>query len=116
MNNPDAIKNLKPFLKGQSGNPNGRPPVSDYKKYLKERLSEPDKVGSKKTKLDALTDKLYALAIKGNVRALELLLAYYAGKPSQELQLTEYEKMSDEDLERIVEALQPKPVDMSKWK
>ena len=75
-------QNLKPFRKGQSGNPDGRPPVLDIREHLKKRLSETTQDG-KNTNLDILIDNLILIALSGNVRAIELILNYAYGKPKE---------------------------------
>ena len=80
--NPESLKNLKPFIKGESGNPGGRP--KNYEK-LKKSL---DKWGEKKIELDiwdlplstsgeTLKDQvLFAIwdkARKGNIKCIEIL-------------------------------------------
>jgi len=89
-NNPKAKDNLKPaWKKGQTGNPNGRPPiVSDIKKYIREKLSEPVTKDADHSKLDAITAKLLTMAFSGNMKAMELCMAYGYGKPSQQLEIT----------------------------
>lgn len=74
--------NLKPFKKGQSGNPSGRTPVSDIREHLKKRLSE-TKQDTTVTFLDSIIDRLILTAQRGNVRATELILHYTYGKPKE---------------------------------
>jgi hypothetical protein len=76
------IKNLKPFKKGQSGNPSGRTPVSDIRQHLKNRLSETTQ-DTTVTFLDSIIDRLILTAQRGNVRATELILHYTYGKPKE---------------------------------
>ena len=80
--NPESLKNLRPFIKGESGNPGGR-----TKKYDKLKKSL-DKWGDKKIELDlwdlplsssdeTLKDQvLFAIwdkARKGNIKCIEIL-------------------------------------------
>jgi hypothetical protein len=74
--------NLKPFKKGQSGNPSGRTPVSDIRQHLKNRLSETTQ-DTTVTFLDSIIDRLILTAQRGNVRATELILHYAYGKPKE---------------------------------
>jgi len=79
MKNP--IPNNKPFKKGQSGNPNGRPrklPALD--KLMADVLGE-EKDGI--TAGEAILKALRAKATKGDVRAAEVLLDRAYGKPKQ---------------------------------
>jgi len=75
-------KNLKPYQKGTSGNPSGRPPVDDIRKTIRETFSEPYK--TTETTLQAIIEKMVQLALNGNIRASELLLSYAYGKPKGE--------------------------------
>jgi len=88
-NNPKHKDNLKkPWKKGQSGNPKGKPAiVSDIKLYIRERLNEPPTKGADHTKLDAITAKLLTMAFAGNLKAMELCMAYGYGKPSQSIDI-----------------------------
>lgn len=74
--------NLKPFKKGQSGNPSGRTPVTDIRQHLKNRLSQ-TKQDTTVTFLDSIIDRLILTALRGNVRATELILHYTYGKPKE---------------------------------
>lgn len=84
-------ENLKPFLPGHDDRRNlkGRPAiVKDIKAYMKERLAEPANPGSDVTRLDALMTKLLTMAYAGNMKAMELAMAYGYGKPTQGLELS----------------------------
>jgi hypothetical protein len=73
MPNPQNIEKHK-FKKGQSGNPNGRPKkIPDLREALADVLAEEK---DHKTALNLLLRKMRAEALKGNVRAMELLLKY----------------------------------------
>lgn len=72
-------QNLKPFVKGQSGNVKGRPPVSDIRSMIRDVISEP--CNGSKTKLEAIVNNLVKLSLQGNVRAVEVLFSYAYGKP-----------------------------------
>ena len=76
------IKNLKPYQKGTSGNPSGRPPVDDIRKTIREIFAEPYKTTD--TTLKAIIHQMVKLSLKGNVRATELLWSYAYGKPKGE--------------------------------
>jgi hypothetical protein len=79
MSNP--IKNSKPFKKGQSGNPNGRPrKLPELDKLLADVLGE-EKDGVSAG--EAILKALRAKATKGDVRAAEVLLDRAYGKARQ---------------------------------
>ena len=73
MPNPENIANHK-WKKGQSGNPKGRPKkIPDLATALASIMGETkDDV----TALEMILMKLRADAVKGNIRAAELLLKY----------------------------------------
>lgn len=76
--------NLKPFEKGQSGNPNGRPKkLPELDKLLADVLGE-DKEGI--TAAEAILKALRAKASKGDIRAAEVLLDRAYGKAKQTIQ------------------------------
>jgi hypothetical protein len=77
----NPIPGNKPFKKGQSGNPNGRP-----KKLPQLDKLLADILGEEKDGKDAATVILMALrakAVKGDIRAAELLLNRAYGKPKE---------------------------------
>ena len=91
MSNP--IPNSKPFKKGQSGNPNGRPrKLPELDKLLADVLGE-EKDGI--TAGEAILKALRAKATKGDVRAAEVLLdrAYGKAKQTTETNITTTEPL-----------------------
>lgn len=76
--------NLKPFKPGQSGNPSGRPKLPELKNILNSVLGTQD---NGREPLQELFDKLHKMALKGNVKASELLLHYAYGRPQKNYQL-----------------------------
>lgn len=86
-------KSLKPFKKGNDPRRNlkGRTDkgiVTDIKEYIRQKLAEPASQGSNDTRLDALTAKLLQKAYNGEIKALELCMAYGWGKPSQQIDVS----------------------------
>lgn len=76
----------KPFKKGQSGNPNGRPKkLPELDKLLADVLGE-EKDGV--TAAEAILKKLRQMASQGNIRAAEILLDRGYGKPKQHTDIT----------------------------
>lgn len=77
---PPAATRFKP---GQSGNPRGRPKRSKgFKTIIRESMLERVLVRTPKgerslTKAEALVLKVFELASKGNLKAMERLLAWY---------------------------------------
>ena len=98
--NPDQ-SNLKPFKKGQSGNPKGRPKLPDIKAAMAKVLAE------EKDGMDALEAVLKALrtrAIKGDVRAAQELLDRGYGRSKQSIDhTTDGEKITGFTVEVIDE-------------
>ena len=75
----------KPFKKGQTGNPNGRPKMPDLKEAISKILSE-EKNGQ--TALDAVLIALFKKALNGDVRAAQELLDGGFGKSQQNIDLS----------------------------
>lgn len=85
-NNPNVVKNLKPFKKGEDDRRNldGRPKkLPDLEELLAEVLGE-DKEG--KTAAFAILAALRAKAAKGDVRAAEVLMDRAYGKSKQHME------------------------------
>lgn len=80
--------NLKKFKKGQSGNPKGRPKgtgLKDIKQVLSDLLSQ-EKNNSQL--IDGIMTVLVNKALKGDLKAIDMLLSYTYGKPTQRTELT----------------------------
>ena len=80
MKKINNLQNLKPFPKGVSGNPKGRPKMPDIKEALTMILVD-EKVG--RTALYAILAALRAKAVKGDVKAAQELLDRAYGKSKQ---------------------------------
>jgi hypothetical protein len=83
---PPNPQNLKPaWKKGQSGNPKGRPKLPDIREALAKVLAD-EKDGI--TALEATLAALRAKAVRGDVRAAEVLLDRAFGKSAQTVDVT----------------------------
>jgi hypothetical protein len=98
--NPNT-ENLKPFKKGQSGNPKGRPKLPDLSAAIAKVLSE-EKDGL--TALDAILAALRAKAAKGDVRAAQELLDRGFGKAKQTID----HGINSESISKISVVVKPK--------
>jgi hypothetical protein len=86
MNKNPNKENLKPFKKGESGNPNGRPKkLPELDKLLADVLGE-EKDGI--TAGEAILKALRAKASKGDERAAEVLLDRAYGKAKQTMDVS----------------------------
>jgi hypothetical protein len=79
-------KNLKPFKKGQIGNPNGRPKkLPEIDKLMAEVMGE-EKDGI--TAAQAILNMLRGKAAKGDIKAAQLLFDRAYGKSKQQIDVT----------------------------
>jgi len=89
-------ENLKPFPKGKSGNPKGRPRKLPDLRELLDKVCGEDEI-----------EKVIAAQIKkaqqGDSRAAELVLSYSYGKPKQQIEHTGKDDGAIEVREWIVE-------------
>jgi len=82
---PNPIPGNKPFKKGQSGNPKGRPKLPDLREAIAKILAdEKDGYNALEATLMALRSK----AVKGDIRAAEVLLDRAFGKAQQAIDHT----------------------------
>jgi hypothetical protein len=99
--------NLKPFKKGRSGNPKGRPPkLPELDKLLAEVLGE-EKDGL--TAAGAILRAIRLKATRGDVRAAEVLLDRAWGKPKQSIDHTSDGKALPSRIEWVVVDPTPTP-------
>lgn len=82
---PNPIKGNKPFPKGVSGNPKGRPKLPDIREAMARLLSD-EKDGA--AALDTMLAALRIKAESGDVRAAEVLLDRAYGKSQQTMDIT----------------------------
>ena len=94
------IDNLKPFKKGQSGNPKGRPKRAKcIPDILRKITAEEDKSGV--TKLNLILNNVVNEAIKGDTWSIQFIADRMEGKPAQVIQQTIEEIPSGFTTERI---------------
>ena len=94
------IDNLKPFKKGQSGNPKGRPKKDKcIPEILRRITAENDKSGV--TKLNLILNNVVNEAIKGDTWSIQFIADRMEGKPAQVIQQTIEELPSGFTTERI---------------
>lgn len=91
-----SLSNLRPFEKGKSGNPNGRPKHKTLGDALRSQLREVDADG--RTRAECVAATLISEAIAGSVRAMELIFARTEGRLPETIDLnvsrSEFEKYS----------------------
>jgi hypothetical protein len=73
-------KNLKPFEKGVSGNPGGRPKWKHVTELMKTETNQ--------EKLAVIVDNVFDLALEGNMRAVEFIADRLEGKVTQRVTVT----------------------------
>lgn len=79
------LANLRPFQKGQSGNPKGRPKDAILTKEIRSQLNDVRDDG--KTNAQAIVESMIERAVKGDVRAADLIFNRIEGKPLQSVDL-----------------------------
>ena len=91
--NDKRLKNLKPMKPGETRNPNGRPVGSlSMTTILKNLMNKKmDLVNDKPVNLINL--KLIQKAMKGDVKAIEMIWDRLEGKPQQSVKMEGYIKM-----------------------
>lgn len=75
------LANLRPFKKGESGNPSGRPKTKDLSDALRRKLAEKMPDAADKTIADAVADSLVKKAIDGDVQAIREVWNRVEGMP-----------------------------------
>lgn len=75
------------FKKGESGNPKGRPKRDWTWAGLLEQASE-ESIDGFKTKKEILVDKIFELALKGDIVAIKEVLNRMDGSPRQSTDVT----------------------------
>ena len=81
------VENLKPFKKGQSGNPKGRPKKLPELTDLVNELFGSENGEVSKASIREVLEQQFKKASKGDSRAAEIVLNYAYGKPKQAVEL-----------------------------
>jgi hypothetical protein len=80
-------ENLRPpWQKGQTGNPNGRP--KDELREIKTVIADLLKQQNNQQLVDGLMTVVVNKALKGDLKAVDMLLSYCYGKPTQRTEIT----------------------------
>lgn len=104
MNDNPNIENLKPFKKGESGNPKGRPPMPDLKEALTKLLNEEQ---NGQTALQAILKALFKKALAGDVRAAQELLDRGFGKSQQLIDVTTQNEPINHFTYEVIKSVKP---------
>lgn len=99
---------LRPFPKGRSGNPGGRPKGTGLTALLRAELEEPSAPGSGITQGEALAEKLVSLALAGDLAAIREVLDRTEGKAVARQEAGEpgaFEELADKSTEELREML-----------
>jgi hypothetical protein len=86
-NSDKRLQNLKPFPKGTSGNPAGRPKKALLSDALRRQLAITAPGMPERTQAEAIASALIAEAILGNVAAIREVGDRSEGKPAQAIAL-----------------------------
>jgi len=114
MNNPNAVDNLIPAVKGEIRNPKGRGKGSVsfttlLKRLLKQKVDIKDQNGNvilKATKKRVILLKWMEKAMQGDVRAIEGVVDRIEGKPKTSGEITvknPISSMKDEEIKSILD-------------
>src|ERR1700682_3599737 len=109
------IENLKPWAKGASGNPGGRPRRDALTEALKAHLASDDSDG--RTVAEQIAGALVKRALRGDVRAIREIADRTEGRPRQQFNIDasatfsddspqyDFSRFSEDQLCRLVELL-----------
>ena len=75
--------NLRPFKKGKSGNPGGRPKGISITRLVREELQKPTAPGSTVTKAEVIAAMVVNLAQAGDRAMIPLVWKYVDGEPKE---------------------------------
>ncbi len=95
-NNPNHMANLRSFPKGQSGNPAGRPAIPKLDAIICDEIGEDG--------IREIVRALHAAALKGNIRAMEVLIDRIYGK-AKDITITPDEATVDDARAYLIDKL-----------
>jgi len=103
--------NLKPWPKGVSGNPGGRPKKKPLTEEIERLLEQEAPKGKGRTWAAVIAQALLTKACKGDVRAIAELANRVEGKPFQSVKVDvetgrRLTEMSDEELQIAIQQLE----------
>ena len=78
----------KPFKKGQSGNPNGRPPKVKSIPDILKKIGEEEGTLDGKSKLDVIMYKVFQYALEGKPWAVQFIADRTEGKAKETREVT----------------------------
>jgi hypothetical protein len=84
--------NLRPFKKGQSGNPNGRPKKINTIPDILRKIGEEEGAANGNTKLEVVMRKIFQYALEGKSWAVQFIADRTEGKAIERLQTTEIDR------------------------
>ena len=103
----ETFQNLRPWAKGVSGNPGGRPRKKLIDQALQDLLLTDDSALAV-----AIAKKLLTKAKKGDIKAIQLVAERVEGRPKRQIEITdisdslvELETIPDQELERRIREL-----------
>lgn len=108
------------FVKGKSGNPNGRPALGKaitpfLRSIAEEELIITDKDGNERkiTKAEALGRRIWQEALTGDYNFMKLIINYTDGMPIQavDANLTGVSELTKEETEKLFKGINEKGVD-----
>ena len=111
-----GLANLKPFKKGQSGNPAGRPKSAILSDAYRRKLAEVDpKDPQQRTFAEVLAEKMILKARAGDVHALREIADRVEGKAKQTLNVSfERRERLETQIQRILEQAHAEGVQMTR--
>jgi ribosomal protein L18E len=100
------LAGLKPFQKGQSGNPAGRPKTAILSNAIRKKLTEIDETDpQRRTYAEILVEQLVMKAKTGDVQALKEIADRTEGKARQSVSLTtDKHERYEREIETMIEA------------